>query len=145
MNDLSVVVSRTFPVPAARVFEAWLDPEALAKFMTPGEGVTVPKATTDPVVGGEFEILMNVGDKVIPHKGFYKEINRHDRLVFTWDSPFSDPDSTVTLDFVEVDGGTEVTLTHVKFSSEKNRDDHKGGWTAILASLEPFLADVQAA
>ena len=145
MSEMSVVVSRKFSAPATRVFEAWLDPEMLAKFMVPGPDMTVPKAVTDPVVGGAFEIIMQAGDQQIPHKGVYKEISRHSRLVFTWESPFSVPDSTVTLDFVEVDGGTELTLTHVKFPSEESRNNHEGGWTSILDSLAPALASVQAA
>ncbi|WP_305987715.1 SRPBCC domain-containing protein [Roseibium sp. MMSF_3544] len=139
MNDLSVVVSRKFAAPAERVFEAWLNPETLSKFMTPGPGMTVPKASADPKVGGRFEIIMQAGDQQIPHAGTYKEISRHTRLAFTWESPFSEPDSIVTLDFVEVDGGTELTLTHVKFPSKESRNNHEGGWTRIVECLGPVV------
>ncbi|MET1412509.1 SRPBCC domain-containing protein [Roseibium sp. HPY-6] len=145
MNDLSVVVSRVFNAPAERVFEAWLNPETLAKFMTPGPGMTVPKATTDPTVGGRFEIIMQAGDQHIPHAGTYKEISRHSRLAFTWESPFSEPDSLVTLDFEKVEGGTQLTLTHVKFPSLESRDNHEGGWTRILQCLGPVAESGQAA
>lgn len=145
MNDLSVVVSRVFAAPAERVFEAWLDPETLSKFMTPGPGMTVPKATADPTVGGRFEIVMQAGDQQIPHAGTYKEISRHSRLAFTWESPFSEPDSVVTLDFEEVDGGVQLTLTHVKFPSQESRDNHEGGWTHILECLGPVTESGQAA
>ena len=145
MNDLSVVVSRKFSAPVERVFEAWLDPDTLAKFMTPGLDVSVPIATTDPKVGGAFEIIMQAGDQQIPHKGIYKEISRHSRLVFTWESPFSLPDSVVTLDFADVDGETELTLTHVKFPSQESRDNHEGGWNRIVECLDPVVRGEQAA
>jgi uncharacterized protein YndB with AHSA1/START domain len=145
MSELSVVVSRRFSAPAARVFEAWLDPEVLAKFMTPCVGGPAARVTNDPVEGGAFEIIMRTEEKEIPHRGVYKTIDRFDRLVFTWDSPFSLPDSEVTLEFVERAGGTDVTLTHVKFASEDARNGHERGWTDILASLEPVLAGSKAA
>ena len=145
MSELSVVVSRRFAASTARVFEAWLDPVVLAKFMRPGPDMSAPKVTTDPVVGGAFEIVMMAGDQEIPHRGIYKEINRHTRLAFTWESPFSEPDSLVTLDFVDIDGETDLTLTHVRFPSEDSRANHEGGWTAILACLDPALSDVAAA
>ncbi len=134
-NDLSLTVARTIKAPVEKVFDAWLDPDMLSRFMTPGEDVTVPSVTVDPVEGGSFEILMKVGEKEIPHSGVYKTIDRHRRLVFTWESPHSIDGSTVTLDFVPVDGGTEVTLTQVSFSSEDSRDGHEEGWNAILAAL----------
>jgi uncharacterized protein YndB with AHSA1/START domain len=135
MTELSLTTSRVIAAPKEAVFEAWLNPAMLARFMTPGPNVTVPKAEVDPVEGGRFDLVMQAGDDPLPHGGIYKEISRHDRLVFTWESPFSMDGSTVTLDFKEVDGGTDVTLTHVKFVSEESRDNHKAGWTAILEAL----------
>lgn len=134
-NDLSLTVSRTIGAPVEKVFDAWLDPGMLTRFMTPGEDVTVPSATVDPVEGGAFKIIMKVGEKEIPHSGVYRTIDRHRRLAFTWESPHSIDGSTVTLEFAPVEGGTEVTLTQVRFSSEDSRDGHEEGWTGILAAL----------
>lgn len=106
----------------------------LMRFMTPGPSVTCPKATSDAVEGGRFEILMR-GERDLPHAGTYVEITRHSRLVFTWESPFSVPESTVTLEFQPEGSGTRLTLTHVKFQNEEMRDNHTGGWTEILAAL----------
>ncbi|MFW6010294.1 MAG: SRPBCC family protein [Gemmatimonadota bacterium] len=135
-NDLSLTVSRTIEAPVEKVFEAWLDPDMLSRFMTPGDDVTVPSVTVDAVEGGRFEIIMKTGDKEIPHSGVYETIDRPNRLVFTWESPHSIDGSTVTLEFASIEGGTEVTLTQVKFSSEDSRDGHEKGWTGILAALE---------
>lgn len=138
MTELKLQVSKTINASQQRVFDAWLDPEMLARFMLPGPNMSVPSAASDAKVGGRFAILMKAGDDEIPHAGTYKEINPHSRIVFTWESPYSTDDSTVTLDFDPVDSGTHVTLTHVKFPSEESRDNHTGGWTQILA----VLADV---
>jgi uncharacterized protein YndB with AHSA1/START domain len=136
MSDLSLTVTKTIPAPVEAVFNAWLDARMLAKFMAPGPDMTVPKAETDGREGGRFSIVMAAGDTEIPHAGTYLEVKPHRRIVFTWESPYSVDGSTVTLAFKPVDGGaTEVELTHVKFATEESRDNHKGGWTAILEKL----------
>ena len=140
MTDLTLNVSRTINAPSEKLFNAWPDPELLVRFMTPGPSMSVAKATTDPVPGGRFEIIMQAGDRAIPHYGIYKTITPFSQLVFTWQSGFSVDDSTVTLDFRPVEGGTEVNLHHVKFPHEQSRDNHIGGWVSILAALEETLA-----
>ena len=140
MTDLSLTTSRTIAAPAARLFDAWLDPAMLSKFMMPMVDMEPPKTKTDPVEGGRFEIIMKAGDDELPHAGTYLEISRYTRLVFTWESPFSAEGSTVTIDFVETGNETKVTLTHIKFPSEESRDNHNKGWSAILAKLDAELA-----
>jgi uncharacterized protein YndB with AHSA1/START domain len=140
MTELSLAVTRTIAAPANQVFEAWLDPQMIAKFMRPMPDMPAPDVKNDPVEGGRFDIVMKAGDDEIPHAGTYREISRYSRLIFTWESPFSIDGSTVTLDFDEVDGKTKVTLTHVKFPSEESRDNHENGWTAILAALDAASA-----
>ena len=111
-------------------------PGMLARFMIPGPGMSVPMAKTDPRPGGRFDPVMRIGDKDLPHGGTYHEITRHSRLVFSWESPFSVDGSTVSLTFTPDDDATLVTLTKVKFPSEESRDNHRNGWSGILAALE---------
>ncbi|MBV1868879.1 MAG: SRPBCC domain-containing protein [Marinosulfonomonas sp.] len=136
MTELSLTVSRTIDAPAETLFNAWLDPAMLVKFMLPGAGMSVPRASSDPVEGGRFDIVMQGRNGEIPHHGIYKKITHHSQLIFTWQSSVSVDDSTVTLDFKPVQGGTQLNLHHVKFASEETRDNHQGGWSAILAALE---------
>ncbi len=135
-TELRVDCDRVIAAPAEKLFDAWLDPERLASFMRPGEGVTVAEATTDAEVGGRFMIMMRVGEKELPHSGTYKTIDRPNRLAFTWESANSTEDgSTVTVDFEPAEGGTQVRLSHVRFPSEESRSDHEGGWARILDTL----------
>lgn len=137
MDDMVVTVNRRIGAPVEAVFDAWLDPDMLARFMIPGDGMSVPKAEADAREGGRFTIIMAAGADEIPHGGEYKEINPHSRLVFTWESPFSIDGSTVTLNFADSgDGGTDLELIHVKFPSEESRNNHEGGWKSILAKLD---------
>ncbi len=140
MTELSLNVSRQINAPIEAVFNAWLNPEMMAKFMTPGEGMTVEDAKADPVVGGVFSLNMIAGKNKLPHGGEYKVIKPHSTIVFSWDSPVSVDGTLVTLNFTPKDGGTFVALNHVKFVDEETRDNHKGGWTKILDSLNSALA-----
>ena len=138
-DSLSLTCDKLINAPQDAVFNAWLDPAMLARFMMPGPNMTVPHAATDPTEGGRFEIVMKAGDDEIPHAGTYKEIDPHSRIVFTWESPFSIDGSTVTLSFDQEGDGTRVTLNHVRFASEEARNNHEGGWSAILAALGEAL------
>jgi uncharacterized protein YndB with AHSA1/START domain len=137
MSELELTINRTIPASREAVFNAWLAPDILAKFMTTPMGGTKPtQVSNDPVKGGRFSIVMMNGDKEIPHAGTYLEIDPHSRLVFTWESPYSLDDSVVTINLTEpAPGKTDLSLRHVKFRSEEARDGHMGGWTAIIGKL----------
>ena len=142
MNELELTVNRKIAASREKVFNAWLSPEMLAKFMrTPSGGIKTSKVKIDPVKGGRFSIVMVTAEREIPHAGTYLEIDPYSRLAFTWESPYSLDDSVVTIDFAEAEPGmTEITLKQVKFRSEEARQGHESGWTSILNNLEEALA-----
>lgn len=140
MNELEVKVSKVISAPIDKVFDAWLDPKMLAKFMQPMEGMSDAIVTNDAKVGGKFSVVMVAGDNKMPHVGEYIEISRPNRLVFTWVTDSSADGSTVTLNFSNVDdGNTQIDLHHVKFIDEETRDNHMGGWTGILDALDSVV------
>ncbi len=140
MTDLTVSLKREINAPIENVFDAWLDAKTLSKFMMPMPGMPEPKTEADGREGGGFTIMMQVGDQEIPHKGTYLEVSRPDKLVFTWESPFSTDGSTVTILFNAIDDeSTEIDFTHVKFIDEETRSDHEGGWNTIIDNLAEFI------
>ncbi|NOZ52126.1 MAG: SRPBCC domain-containing protein [Gammaproteobacteria bacterium] len=140
MTELSISLNKTINAPIEKVFDAWLDAKTLSKFMTPMPGMPEPKTEADGREGGRFMILMMVDDQEVPHKGEYLEIKRPNKLVFTWESPFSTAGSTVTINFTAVDANrTALDFTHVKFPDEESRNNHEGGWAAILAKLNEVI------
>ncbi len=139
MTDLSLKVTQFVKAAPERVFDAWLNPDMIRKFMLTGPGTGVASASTDPRVGGRYDIVMTNEMGEVPHWGEYREISRPSKLVFTWNSPHAAPDSLVTLTFDAKDGGTQVTLVHETFPSEGSRDGHEKGWTGILATLADTL------
>jgi uncharacterized protein YndB with AHSA1/START domain len=139
MTELSLTVRRTIKASPEAVYSAWLDPKLMAQFMSPRPDMHVREARADARVGGRFHVMM-VGDKDFPHDGTYKVLEPHSRIVFTWEAPWSAPETQVELRFTPVAGGTEVVLTHVKFLSEESRDNHQAGWTGILDKLDRLVA-----
>ena len=141
VERLELTVTKVVAAGQRELFEAWLSPTSLAAFIRPGPGVTVPKAEVDARVGGDFLIVMRVGDTDIDHRGEYLEITPHERLVFTWLSGMTVPGSTVTIDFKPLPKGrTEMVLHHVGFPSEASRGNHEAGWTVILDTLAEQVA-----
>ncbi|MBA3911666.1 MAG: SRPBCC domain-containing protein [Rhodobacter sp.] len=139
MTDLTLTCRRVIKAAPELVYNAWLDPAVMTRFMSPGPDMHVSEARSDPRVGGRFFVLMQ-GDKPYPHEGSYLELVPHSRIVFTWEAPWSAPGTQVELVMTPVAEGTEVVLTHVKFMSEEARDNHFAGWTGILEKLAASLS-----
>ena len=131
----AVVVRRTISASPEDLFDAWLDPEALAEWMRPGE-IQRSEARTDPRVGGSYEIIMYRESGRIPHTGVYRVIDRPRKLVFTWRSPFTEEtDSLVTVDFRPEGKRTEVIVTHEQLPAAQIAS-HTRGWTSGLEHLD---------
>ena len=141
MTDLTVNVDKVIHAPIEKVFDAWLNPKMLRLFMMPMPGMPEPDIENDAREGGEFTITMHVGNDELPHTGKYLEINRPDRLIFTWVSHCSVDNSIVTINFTKIDSNeTNISLSHVKFIDEKTRSDHEGGWGNILDKLADVIS-----
>jgi uncharacterized protein YndB with AHSA1/START domain/predicted enzyme related to lactoylglutathione lyase len=145
-SDLTLKLSRFIKAPPARVFAAWTQPENLMKWFGPGASHLV-SAKTDLRVGGRYHLSMNTtgcgSEKksgIADISGTYKEVKPHTRLAFTWawsNNPQAGNDETlVTLDFMEVQGGTQLTLTHEGFADEEACGAHTHGWNGALDKLE---------
>jgi uncharacterized protein YndB with AHSA1/START domain len=135
LSSAAVVVRRAIAASAEDLFDAWLDPEALATWMRPGT-IKSTVAKIEPRVGGSYEIIMQGQSGPIVHKGVYQQIDRPKRLVFTWASPGTElRDTLVTVDFVAAGPRTEVVVTHEQLP-ESARPSHSKGWTSGLEHLD---------
>jgi uncharacterized protein YndB with AHSA1/START domain len=138
--ELTLTVTHRIAAPAKRVYEAWLSPGILARFMTTCSGGPAARVSNDPRVGGTFRIVMTDGEREIPHHGTYLELVPYSRLRFTWQSPHSVEGSLVTIELTPEEAGTRIDLRQDRFASEGLREGHRKGWTSILAELEAVLA-----
>ncbi len=141
MTELTVNIDKVINASIEKVFDAWLDPKTLSRFMRGMPEMPESEVEIDPREGGRFTFVMRLGDKKIPHTGTYLEINRPDRLVFTWVSDYSVADnSTVTLNFTKIaDNKTKLSLSHIRFIDEEARAGHEGGWKCVLDNLHEAL------
>lgn len=92
----------------------------------------------DPRPGGHYRIGMKKQDEEYITVGEFLEVVEPQKLVFTWswEYPADGVKNTlVTVEFRQVDNGTEIKLTHDRFPSDKSRDNHNQGWTGCLEHL----------
>lgn len=141
MTELTVNIDKIINASIEKVFDAWLNPNLLSRFMRGMVEMTESDIQIDPREGGHFTFVMHLGERKIPHTGTYLEISRPDRLVFTWVSEYSVVDnSTVTLHFTRIaDDTTQLSLSHVRFIDEETRAGHEGGWTCVLDNLHEVM------
>ena len=136
MTELSLNIKRTLQAPLQTVFNAWLDPTLLGKFMIPGEGVSTGKVTSDAKEGGRFSIIMvgKAGD--LPHGGEYQLINKYSQIIFTWESPFSVEGSKVTLNFTGDETQTQLEF----FVSLSTAPLHRNGCGVLFQDSRHFFS-----
>ena len=114
-SPIAARVVRRFDAPPERVFDAWLDPAQLGRWMF-GPAVReeeVVSLSLDPRVGGGFSFVVRRGEAVIDRVGRYREIVRPLLLVFTWGIA-GEPhgESKVIVEIRPSGNGSELTLTH---------------------------------
>ena len=134
-----VEIERVIDAPPERVFDAWLDAGAIARFMRPGEGVRTEVVELAAEVGGDFRFVMHAGETEIPISGTYLVVDRARALSFKWRSSAAGENSVVELSFAPEGAGTQMRLVHRGLPNDQARADHRGGWTSIAASLSSIL------
>lgn len=140
-----VRVTRVIAAPRERVFNAFLETEAIKVWFAPSPLVWVEPPIADPRPGGRYSFTVEEGGKRWHIHGVYREIKRPERLVFTWQWE-NDPvrgetgDSVVTVELFERGGKTEVLLTHAMLPSAAARKDHTEGWERCLADIANLVA-----
>jgi uncharacterized protein YndB with AHSA1/START domain len=149
--DRELVLTRIFDAPAARIYEAWTNPEILVKWFAPLP-FTTPEAVLDVRVGGENRIVMQdeAGNRY-PNVGVYLELIPGRKIVFTdaftagW-KPSGKPFFVGEILLEELpDGKTRYTATarHWNAEDKKAHEDmgfHQG-WGQCADQLAALLAN----
>lgn len=135
-------MTRTIGADRQAVWDAWTRPEHMKKWSCPEPGGVID-LSSDFRVGGEFHIRMSVEGTEYNAFGTYREIDEPNRLVYTWDWKEDEHragETVVTVEFADVEGGTEVALVHEGFPAVEAREGHEQGWGACLAHFEALFA-----
>jgi uncharacterized protein YndB with AHSA1/START domain len=142
-----VRLRRRIPAPPGRVYRAWLEPDLIRRWLSPGE-IEIASAEVQERVGGRYRIWHE--DAAGDVGGFeceLVELAPAERIVFRWG--FAGParesgpvyDSLLTVTFAEApDGGTELTLVHERLDELREAlpevaDAVSRGWTSALDKL----------
>ena len=135
----AIVQEITIKAPAARVFEALVDPAQRMKWWGKKGRFETTNAESDLRPGGRW-LMSGMGmGKPLKVEGVYRIIQRPRVLAFTW-LPSWDKQATETLvrfDLYERNGFTTVRLTHSGFATENSRARHQG-WPQILGWLKAY-------
>ncbi len=135
--DATLVVRRTIAAPPARLFAAWTTPAHLRAWWGP-VGVRCVGAEVDLRVGGGYRIENELPDgRVLVISGTFERIESPTTLVYSWQLA-DEPVSRVTVQFLAIEAGTEVIVTHTRVHSRAARDEHELGWNGCLDGLRAW-------
>lgn len=138
--DTSLQVNRFIHAAPEQVFSAFTLPEILVDWFGPDFCFPMD-AEVDLRPGGIYRIEMET-DEMGPTEieGTYQEVEPNSRLVFTWawkDNPaLGEGETLVSVELIDIEGGTEVKIHHSGFSNLDDRDIHSQGWNNALDNLE---------
>jgi len=143
----SMRIVREIQAPARKVYDAWVDPDMLLRWIGP-EGFVATRVEVDPVVGGHADVW---GDREDGSVGIFTwrfvEMVPGERLVL--DFAFADREeepeahrSLVTLEIRETaPGRSELTLIHERLKPRTPQDAAgvTRGWGQVLGRLITYV------
>jgi uncharacterized protein YndB with AHSA1/START domain len=146
-------VSRIIKAPRKAIYQAFLDPEAVATWMAP-DIMRARVHTFDPRAGGLFRISLTyrnpedaqrgktAGDTDTYH-GRFVELIPDEKIVevieFETQEPGFAGEMTMTVTLVEVDGGTEVSLLYENVPRGIRPEDNEAGSRQSLQKLAALV------
>jgi uncharacterized protein YndB with AHSA1/START domain len=142
-EGLTLELNRALPAAPAVVFEAFTDPNELARWWGP-EGFSIPSLRFAPRVGQSYRIEMQPPEgEAFYLTGEFRAVDPPTRLAYTfrWEEP--DPDdveTVVDLSFRDLGETTEVVFGQGSFKTEARRALHRDGWTDSFDKLEALLS-----
>ena len=138
-EPVHAVVLHRFNASAGRIFDAWLDPHVLGRWMF-GPNVRderIVRLHLDPRVGGSFSFVVERQGAEIEHVGQYLEIDRPRRLVFTWATRDNLPHPSRVIVELQPEGtGCQLKLIHEMSPEWADFVDRAASsWTRMLSVL----------
>ncbi len=144
VTHATFTLERVYPVPAARVFAAWADPAAKARWFTPDPS---SEHELDFRVGGR-EVARGGpdGGPVMTFESFYRDIVPGERILYSSTLSAGEDVVTVSLTTVELSpagGGTRLVLTEqgTFLDGQEEPDWRKRGTGDQLDALGRELRD----
>ena len=149
----SAQISRLIQAPRARIYRAFLDPQAVAAWMAP-DSMRLHIHSFDPREGGQFRISLTYpnpedsgrgktsGDTDTYH-GRFAELVPNEKIVEVIEFETHDPGfasaMTMTVTLADAAGGTEVTLRYDNVPSAIRPEDNEAGTRSSLQKLSTLV------
>ena len=137
-----LVISRIIRAPPERVYKAFIDPDAMAKWLPP-HGFTGKVTEMNAQVGGNYKMTFTNFTTGSSHSfgGEFLELTPHSRISYT--DKFDDPNMpgiiTTTIEFTKTVAGTQVTITQKGVPSQIPIEFARMGWQESIALLEQLV------
>ena len=137
----TVRIEKTFPVSAERLWEAWLDPEILKRWLAPGV-MKVTGVSVDPSEGGEYRLQMrDPGGALAEVEASFVALVPQQRIELQWQWKGLSGVALLVVEFVPVsENETLLRLSHGEFGSMDETQNHQNGWQGCLDKLFKVLA-----
>jgi uncharacterized protein YndB with AHSA1/START domain len=141
-NGHTIRLHLVLRAPPERVYKAFLDPEAMAKWLPPN-GFTGKVHQSDARVGGSFRMSFTNFTTGKSHSfgGEYLELRPHERLRYTdrFDDPSLPGEIQVTVNLKKVSCGTELNIVQEGVPAVIPADACYVGWQESLAQLAKLV------
>jgi uncharacterized protein YndB with AHSA1/START domain len=137
-----IEILHRFRAPRVAVWNAWTDPEIVARWWGSDPDGVVTAATLDVTVGGRFVVsFQDSTGETHTSEGVYLHVKPPAELGFTW-SWVSEPGNTsrVNVELTADGGETRMRFVHSELRGT-SAHDYADGWRRTFAKLDRVLAD----
>lgn len=152
MREHLYTVERTYPVSISKLWDAWVEPEALKAWYSPTElSVKEGTVSNEAVVGGVWTVGVDVpmANMVALFFGVYTEVKEHELLehTMTYTESFeafekripSPVEHLVRIEFKDVEGGAWVSFSQFGELPEGQVPRAKAGMESYFENLGKYL------
>jgi uncharacterized protein YndB with AHSA1/START domain len=141
-NTNTVRLHRVLQAPAERVYRAFLDPDAMVKWLPP-HGFTAKVHEMDARVGGGYRMSFTNFSTNQSHSfgGRYVELTPYERLRYTdkFDDPSMPGEMQVSISLRKVDCGTELQIVQEGLPAMIPLESCYLGWQESLTLLAQLV------
>ena len=138
----TIRLHRVLRAPAERVYRAFLDPDAMAKWLPP-HGFIGKVDEIDARVGGGYRMSFTNFSSGKSHSfgGQYTELKPHERIRYTdrFDDPNLPGDMNVSITLREVPSGTDIDIVQEGVPAVIPVDGCYVGWQQSLSLLADLV------
>jgi len=135
----TVKLHRVFTAPAERIYKAFIDPDAMAKWLPPN-GFTGKVHSMDAKVGGSYKMSFTNFSNGKSHSfgGDFVELMPNERISYTdkFDDPNLPGEMMTTIDLKPVSVGTEIHIVQEGIPEMIPVEACYLGWQESLALLK---------